>query len=175
MTNLKNMLQQKGIHFHKYHLSRDSSRIFFFFDNKDISSALGVIQKTFGIHSYSPALRTSNRIENITVRAIEVAKEILNKNDSFALRVKRSGKHEYSSLDVARIVGQKIIEHFVEYDLEVDLSNPNKKIFIEVRGDFSYIFTHIYKTPWGGLPIEPRKNILIMDIGRIEDLMAGFL
>lgn len=175
MSNLKNMLLQKGIPFHKYQLSRDSSRIFFFFDNKHISRALEVIQKTFGIYSFSPALRTSNRIENITERVLEVAKEILNKNDSFALRVKRSGKHEYSSLDVARIVGQKIIEHFAEYNLKVDLSNPNKKIFIEVRDDFSYIFTHIYETPWGGLPIEPRKNILVMDIGRIEDLMAGFL
>ena len=175
MSNLKNMLLQKGIPFYKYQLSRDSSRIFFFFDNKDIFRALEVIQKTFGIHSFSPALRTSNRIENIIERVIEVAKEILNKNDSFALRVKRSGKHEYSSLDVARIVGQKIIEHFAEYNLKVDLSNPNKKIFIEIRDDFSYIFTHIFETPWGGLPIEPRKNILVMDIGRIEDLMAGFL
>ncbi|MFW9930535.1 MAG: THUMP domain-containing protein, partial [Candidatus Thorarchaeota archaeon] len=175
MLNLKNMLLQKGIPFHKYQLSRDSSRIFFFFDNKHISSALEVIQKTFGIHSFSPTLRTSNRIENITERVIEVAKEILDKNDSFALRVKRSGKHEYSSLDVARIVGQKVIEHFADYNLKVDLSNPNKKIFIEVRDDFSYIFTDIYDTPWGGLPIEPGKKILVMDIGRIEDLMAGFM
>jgi adenylyl- and sulfurtransferase ThiI len=175
MSNLKNMLLQKGIPFHKYQLSRDSSRIFFFFDNKHISRALDVIQKTFGIHSFSPALRTSNKIENITERTIEVANEILDKNDSFALRVKRSGKHEYSSLDLAKIVGQKVIDHFAEYNLRVDLSNPNKKIFIEVRDDFSYIFTHIFNTPWGGLPIEPRKNILVMDVGRIEDLMAGFL
>ena len=175
MSNIKNKLLQKGIPFHKYQLSKDSSRIFFFFDNKQISDALDVIHKTFGIHSYSPALRTSNKIENITERTIEVAKQILNKHDTFALRVKRSGRHEYSSLDVARIVGKKIIDHFREYDLKVNLSNPDKKIFIEIRNDFSYIFTHIYDTPWGGLPIEARKNILVMDIGRIEDIIAGFL
>ena len=175
MSNIKNMLLKKGIPFHKYQLSKDSSRIFFFFDNKDLINALEVIQKAFGIHSYSPALRTSSKLENITERTIEVAKEILNIGDSFALRVKRSGTHEYSSLDVARIVGKEVIEHFKDFNLKVDLSNPDKKIFIEIRDDFSYIFTHIYKTPWGGLPIETRKKILIMDVGRIEDLISGFL
>lgn len=175
MANIKNMLTQKGIPFHKYQLSKDSSRIFFFFDNKLLSSALEVIQKAFGVHSYSPALRTSSRIENIIERTIEVANEVLSKNDTFALRVKRSGNHEFSSLDVARIVGKEIIDHFVEFNLKVNLSDPQKKIFIEIRDDFSYIFTDIYETKWGGLPIEPQKNIGVMDVGRIEDLIAGFL
>lgn len=175
MSNIKNMLLHKGIPFHKYQLSKDSSRIFFFFDNKHLSDALKVIQRAFGVHSLSPALRTSNKIRNIADRTIEVAKEILEKNDTFALRVKRSGKHGYSSLDVARIVGQEVIDYFADYDLKVNLSNPKKKIFIEIRDDFSYVFTHIYETIWGGLPIEPRKNIFVMDVGRIEDLLAGFL
>ena len=175
MSNIKNMLLKKEIPFHKYQLSKDSSRVFFFFDNKDLGSALEVIQKAFGVHSYSPALRTSNKLENITERTIEVGKEIFSVGDSFALRVKRSGTHEYSSLDVAQIVGKEVIEHFKDYNLKVNLSNPNKKIFIEIRDDFSYIFTDIYETPWGGLPIEPRKNVLVMDVGRVEDIISGFL
>ncbi len=175
MSNIKNMLNQKRIPFHKYQLSKDSSRIFFFFDNKYLNNALKVIQKAFGVHSYSPALRTSSRIENIIERTIEVAKEVLSNNDTFALRVKRSGNHEFSSLDVARIVGKEIIDHFAEFNLKVNLSEPQKKIFIEIRDDFSYIFTNIYETRWGGLPIEPQKNIGVIDVGRIEDLIAGFL
>jgi thiamine biosynthesis protein ThiI len=175
MSNLKNMLQKKGIPFHKYQLSKDSSRIFFFFENEVLHRALDVIQKVFGIHSFSPALRTSNKIKNITERTLEVAGKILKKNDTFALRVKRSGIHDYDSLELARIVGKKVIDAFSEFNLKVNLSNPQKKIFIEVRDDFSYIFTHIYETKWAGLPIEGRKNILVMDVGRLEDLMAGFL
>jgi len=175
MSNIKNMLLQKEIPFHKYQLSKDSSRIFFFFDNKHLANALEVIQKTFGVHSFSPAIRTSNKIENITERTIGVAKETFSQGDTFALRIKRSGTHDYSSLDLARIVGKEVIEHFQEYNLKVNLSNPDKKIFIEVRDDFSYIFTDIYETNWGGLPIEPRKNILVMDVGRIEDILSGFL
>ena len=175
MTNIKNMLARNEIPFHKYQLSKDSSRIFFFFANEQLSNAMEIMQRTFGVHSFSPALRTSNKIENIIERTLEVAQEVLVQNDTFALRVKRSGTHDYSSLDVAKIVGKEIIEQFPNLNLKVNLSSPQKKIFIEIRNDFSYIFTHIYETEWGGLPIEPQKKILVMDVGRLEDLIAGFL
>src|SRR4030067_681107 len=66
MNNIKNRLKYSKIHFHKYQLSSDSSRILFFFDNKDLPVAVEVIRNAFGVHSLSPALRTSNSLKNIT-------------------------------------------------------------------------------------------------------------
>ena len=175
MDNIKNALNRNGVPFNKYQLSKDSSRIFFFFKNKDMCNAIEVLKKVFGIYSISPTLRTSNKINNISERVIEIAKEILQKGDTFALRVRRSGTHEFTSIDVARIVGKNIIEELSDYDLKVNLSNPNKKIFIEIRDDFSYIFSQIIKTPWVGLPIESPKKMFVMDVGRIYDLIAGFM
>ena len=175
MENIKNALNRNGIPFNKYQLSKDSSRIFFFFKNNDMRNAIDVLKKVFGIFSISPTLRTSNDINNIGERVIEIAKEILQKGDTFALRVRRSGNHDYTSIDVARIIGTKIIEELSEYDLKVNLSNPKKKIFIEIRDDFSYIFSQIIKTPWVGLPIESPKKMFVMDVGRIYDLIAGFM
>ncbi|MHA1671771.1 MAG: THUMP domain-containing protein [Promethearchaeota archaeon] len=175
MNNIKNALNRNGIPFNKYQLSKDSSRIFFFFKNDDMHNAIDVLKKVFGIFSISPTLRTSNKINNISERVIEIAKKILQKGDTFALRVKRSGTHDYTSIDVARIVGKKIIEELPEYDLKVNLSNPKKKIFIEVRDDFSYVFSQVIKTPWVGLPIESAKKMFVMDVGRINDLIAGFM
>ncbi|MFX1409167.1 MAG: THUMP domain-containing protein [Promethearchaeota archaeon] len=175
MSNIKNMLKREGITFHKYQLSNDSARIFFFFKNEDIPNAVKVLKKVFGVYSLSPALRTSSKLKNITERTIEVCENILEKRDTFALRVKRSGKHEFSSQDVAVYVGKAIIDYFTYLELKVNLSNPKKKIFIEVRDEFAYIFTQIFKSTWGGLPIEPYKKIIIMDIGRINDIIAGFL
>ncbi|MFX1394192.1 MAG: hypothetical protein ACFFAH_11505, partial [Promethearchaeota archaeon] len=71
--------------------------------------------------------------------------------------------------------GQAIIDNFKNLNLKVNLSNPMKKIYVEVRGEFSYIFTDIIRTKWGGLPIERSKKILVPDIGRLSDLLAGFL
>ena len=175
MSNITKILKRKGIKFNKYQMSKDSSRVFFFFNNKDLPSAIDVIKNAFGVHSLSPAIRTSNNLKNITERTIEIAKEVLEKDDSFALRVKRSGSHDYNSLQVAQIVGKAIIDYFPNFKLKVNLTHPKKKIFIEVRGDFTYIFSQIIQSKWGGLPIEPQKKIVVMDIGRLNDLMAGFL
>ena len=175
MGNIKNILRRKGIPFNKYQMSKDSSRVFFFFNNKDLPSAIKVIKNAFGVHSISPAIRTSNNLKNITERTIELAQDILDQKDTFALRVKRSGKHSYTSIEVAQIVGKAIIDNFPNLDLKVNLTRPRKQIYIEIRGDFSYIFSQVIKSKWGGLPIEPQKKIVAMDIGRLNDLIAGFL
>ena len=175
MSNIKNSLKRKGIPFNKYQMSKDSARVFFFFNNKDIPEALNVLKNSFGVHSISPAIRTSNKLKNITERTIEVGNKVLEKKDTFALRVKRSGNHSYTSMEVAQIVGKAIIEEFPDLNLKVDLTNPKKQIFIEIRGEFTYIFSEVIKSKWGGLPIEPQKKILVMDIGRLNDLVAGFL
>jgi thiamine biosynthesis protein ThiI len=174
IDNIKSMLGKANISYHKYQMSKDTARIFFFFDNKDIPRAIDVLKRIFGIHSFSPALRTSNRIKNISERSIEVAEKILEKDDSFALRVKRSGLHDFTSQDVANQVGQRVLDHFKDLDLKVNLGSPDKKIFIEVRNKFSYIFTEIIENQWKGLPIEYNKKLIVMDIGRLEDLLAGF-
>ena len=175
MNNIKRMLNRVNLKFHKYQLSKDSSRIFYFFSNEDIPRAVELFKKVFGIYSFSPALRTSNKMKNIKERTLEVAEVILEKHDSFALRVKRSGVHDYSSHDVAVKVGAEIMENFQELNLSVDLTNPKKKIYIEVRDNFTYIFTDIIHNYWEGLPLSKRNQIFVMDCGRIDDLLAGFL
>ena len=176
-NNIKSLLNRKKISFHKYQISNDSTRLLFFFNNEDIDRVIELLHYCFGIHSFSPALRTSNKIKNISERAIEIAEEIIKEGDTFALRVKRSGTHEYSSRDIAVKVGQAIVDHFkkLEINLKVNLSNPDKQIFIEVRDQFSYLFTDIIYSKWGGLPIESNKKIACMDIGRLNDLLAGFI
>ncbi|MFO8018915.1 MAG: THUMP domain-containing protein [Promethearchaeia archaeon] len=175
MQNIKNQLEDAQIKYHKYQASKDNSRIFFFFKNQDIPEAVKVLNQVFGIYSFSPALRTSDKIKNIIERSLEVGEKILEKGDSFALKVKRSGVHDYTSQDVARIVGKKVLDNFPHLDLKVNLSEPDKIIYIEVRDDFSYVFTEIIESDWSGLPIMARKKMLVMDIGRINDLLAALL
>lgn len=174
-NNIKRQMNRKNISFHKYQLSKDSTRILFFFKNEDIPNAVEVLKRSFGIHSLSPALRTSNRMKNIIDKVVEVGEELLDANETFALRVKRSGKHDFSSQDVARKGGEAILNQLSDLNLKVDLGSPDKRIFVEVRGEFSYLYTDIIKSKWGGLPTERVKKILVMDVGRREDLLGGFL
>jgi len=174
-NNIQKMLDREGIPYTKYQITKDSARILFFFKHKDLVNAIEVIKKAFGIYSLSPALRTSKRIKNISERAIEIGEKIFKKDDSFALRVKRAGKHDFTSQDIANQVGQDIMDYFSYLNLSVNLNNPDKKIFIEVRNEFSYLFTDIFETPWEGLPIEYKKKVGVMDVGRQSDLLAGVL
>jgi thiamine biosynthesis protein ThiI len=173
VDNLKLMLEREEIPYHKYQLSNDSTRIFFFFNNKDLPRAIEVINRAFGVYSVSPAIRTSNRMKNIIERTLEIADKTLNKNDTFALRVKRSGNHEFTSQDVARKAGQAILDNFPELNLTVNLGDPEKVIYIEVRGEFTYVFTDILISKWKGLPIKESRKVLVMDNGRVYDLLAG--
>ncbi|MHA1147328.1 MAG: THUMP domain-containing protein [Promethearchaeota archaeon] len=175
VKNIRILLQRNDIPIHKYQLSKDATRIFFFVRNEDIEESVRIIRNVFGIHSISPAIRTSNQLKNIIGKAVEVGEKILNSRDTFAIRVKRSGKHNFSSKDIAEQAGSAVLEHFRDLNLKVNLSAPKKRIFIEVRGDFSYLYTDVLKSNWGGLPIEQQKKILVMDVGRLEDLLAGFL
>jgi thiamine biosynthesis protein ThiI len=175
MNNVKTALEREGIQYHKYQMSKDSSRVFFFFNNEDMLKAMLIILRAFGIHSISPALRTSNKRKNIIERSIEVAKDIMKPNESFAVRVKRSGDHDFTSIELASLVGKEINEKLSHLNLKVNLSNPDRKIYIEVRDEFSYVFSDIIISPWGGLPIESRKKSFVLDIGRLSDLTAGFL
>ena len=173
IDNLKLMLEKEEIPYHKYQLSNDSTRIFFFFNNKDLPRAIEVINRAFGVYSLSPAIRTSDRMKNIIERTLEIADKVLNKNDTFALRVKRSGNHDFSSQDVARKAGQAILDNFPDLDLTVNLGDPEKVIYIEVRGEFSYVFTDIFFSKWKGLPIKESRKVFVMDNGRLYDLLAG--
>lgn len=176
INNIKTMLNIAEIPFHKYQLSSDSARIFFFFKNEHISNALKILRNIFGIQTMSPALRTSNKLEHIKTRCLEVAEEILEHGDTFAIRAKRSGIQEYSSQDIAKLMGQAVMDKFSKkLNIRVNLTNPIKTIFIEVRDQFAYIFSEILKTTWKGLPTELHKKILVSDIGRLDDFLAGFL
>ncbi|MFX0027029.1 MAG: hypothetical protein ACFE8M_11515, partial [Candidatus Hermodarchaeota archaeon] len=42
INNIRMMLKKRNITFHKYQLSKDSSRVLFFFKNEDIPNALEV-------------------------------------------------------------------------------------------------------------------------------------
>lgn len=175
MNNIKRILEANKLPYHKYQMTKDSARILYFLDNKNLERAIEIFKKIFGIYSFSPALRTSDKIEHITKRVLEIADQILEKNDTFALRVTRSGTHEFTSQDIAIKVGQAINDKFKYLNISVDLTSPDKVIFIEVRNQFTYIFLDVIKSDWHGLPTEPYKKVVIHDIGRLEDILAGFL
>ncbi|HEV8360215.1 MAG TPA: THUMP domain-containing protein [Candidatus Thermoplasmatota archaeon] len=139
---------------------------------------------TFGVVSFSPALRTSSELSGL---AEVVAREASRIPDgaTFAVRPRRSGEPGYTSNDAARALGAAILEQHRARGLSVDLDEPDAEVFVEVRGPEAFIAFERVPGP-GGLPLgsegrvaawvaEPRDALaawLVMKRGCRVDLLA---
>lgn len=131
-----------------------------------------IVSKIPGVVSCSPALRTSSDLEDIVKVSLQVAKAVLKPGESFAVRASREGKHSFTSIDVNRIVGREILSSVP--NSRVDLSNPDREIFIEIRGAEAYIYARKIGGV-GGLPVGSQGTVVSLFEGSRRDLRASFL
>ena len=135
----------------------------------EISKGLDVLKRIFGITSFSPAVKTSSEIDQISSYALEISKNHLDRNKTFALRVTRTGKHDYTSQDVAVKIGNDIVK---ATQANVNLTKPDFELFIEVRNKNSYLFTEKIRGV-GGLPLGTQGKILAI-IDKPYSLLAAW-
>ena len=149
IKNIKNALKLKHILFE---IKRQRGRIFI--GTKEIDRALPILQNIFGIKSISPALKTNSNMESISKEALNILK--ISEKDSFALRVTREGKHEYTSKDVAIHVGNIVVK---ATKAKVNLTKPDHTLYIEIRGNDAFLFEEKIECV-GGLPLGTQGNVL---------------
>jgi thiamine biosynthesis protein ThiI len=119
------------------------------------------LTRVFGISSLSPAIQTTSELEAIAEQAINLAKQKLCRQNSFAVKCRRVGVHPYTSHEVCEHVGQKILDSLSELQLEVDLRSPDVTIGIEIRENQAFIFTeHISASD--GLPVGTQPKIIAL-------------
>lgn len=86
------------------------------------------------------------------------------------MRVKRAGKHSFTSMDVARVVGSALLP----FSAGVDLSNPEVIVRIEVRENTAYFVTNCVKGP-GGLPVGTGGRGLVLHSGGFDSTASAWL
>lgn len=145
----------------------------FFVDTGSIADVSSRLSKIFGIVSVSPAARIRADLGVIADFCVKVAKIHDFSGKSFAVRVvKRLGKHDFSSMDLANVVGERISNAVP--DARVDLGNPDFEVFIEVRDDDAYVFTEKVDG-LGGLPLGSEGRLVSLFSGGIDSPVAAFL
>lgn len=134
------------------------NRIFIF--TKDIEKAMKVLRRIFGITSLSPVWICDSTIQDMRKTSGLVAKSVLKikKDDSFAIRARRAGSHNFNSQDIGREAGDEVN---VITSARVDLTNPDHEIFIECRQKRAYVFTGRVSGP-GGLPLGSAGRIIAL-------------
>jgi len=151
VSNIKNALNRENI---ENKILKERGRIYIY--TKKIKESINFLKKIFGIISISPSIQTKSDLDLISVKAINISKENIDENKSFALRVTRTGKHNFTSKDAAIKIGNEIVN---VTKASVDLTNPDFELYIEIRNDKAFLFIEKIKG-YGGMPIGTQGNVL---------------
>jgi thiamine biosynthesis protein ThiI len=91
---------------------------------------------------------------------------------TFKVRVKRTGKHEFKSIDLERYIGGGILEHGDSNG--VDVRNPDIYVDLEVRDLKLFVFNKIHKG-LGGYPLGTQEPVLSLISGGFDSVVASYM
>ena len=91
---------------------------------------------------------------------------------TFALRIKRVGKHDFSSNDKAIELGDLVRKAFPH--LKVNLAAPDAEIHVEIRQDECYLYDTVIKGV-GGLPLGVEGTLVALVSGGIDSPVAAWM
>ncbi len=150
---------------------KDLSRMYIEFDEKDLDDILNRVNKIFGIHEYLVAYKVKTDNEVIKENVLEIVKK--EKFETFKVDTKRSYKEfPINSQDYSRQIGGLILKNIE--NIKVDVHNPELMVNIEIRKDYTYIYTNYYYG-LGGYPNNTLGKGMLMLSGGIDSPVAAYL
>ncbi|MHA1378711.1 MAG: THUMP domain-containing protein [Candidatus Helarchaeota archaeon] len=170
-NNLKFVLNKEKISFKIKRLPLQG-RIFI--DTELIDKTIEILSNVFGIVSISPVIRVNSDINVILKKSLEFAKANIKENESFAIRVRRSGNHNFTSQDIANQVGNLINKEMKDKNIKVNLTKPDLIIYIEIRDEWAYIFKDIINGI-GGFPYNTQDKLVSIFFGDFASFFSSWL
>ena len=125
------------------------------------------LSRTFGIEWFSESLLLGNKIEEIT----EAIRKNAKKKKRIKLDTKRADKtYPLTSMEINKKIGIELEKS----GFEVDLKNPEERIYVEILKDFALV--SFGKTRGlGGLPVGSSGKVLSLLSGGIDSPVASWL
>jgi thiamine biosynthesis protein ThiI len=165
IENIK--LSLKGL---DYKLRRERGRVFI--DTSGEGAAVKRLARVPGVVSASPSLRTPVAIDSIVSVVVDAAKKVLSPGMTFGIRTSRVGKHTFSSRDVNVNAGSAVLAKVK--GVRVNLSTPEREIFVEVRERDAYVFTETVDGA-GGLPVGTQGGVIVPFSGGLNSSVSSYL
>ena len=152
-------------------ISKDLSRMYIEFNENDLDLILSKINNIFGIHEYLVAYKVNSDIEEIKSNTLDIVKK--EKFNTFKVEVKRSDKQfPIESPAFCNVIGGVLLKNIE--GIKVDVHNPELTVNIEIRKDYTYIYTNYYYG-LGGYPNNTLGKGMLMLSGGIDSPVAGYL
>ena len=163
LENIKNKIGKFGL----FKIKQMGS--VFSISGENLDYIIPIIEKIFGLSSFSIAWKTRKNIEDIKVASLVEMKNINAK--TFKVEAKRADKHFYmNSLEICQSVGEHILNNM---DIKVDVHNPDVVLNVEIRNN-AYVFANKH-AGMGGLPVGSSGLGTVMISGGIDSPVAAFI
>ncbi len=172
IENIKAMLEFRGISYAD--IKREWGRIFISIKMDNAREIAQAASKVFGVTSSSPVVVIKPELESIVSTASDIAVKLIGEGETFGIRARRAGMHNFSSRDIAVKAGDAILARLKPRNVKVDLDNPKHEIFIEARQNSAYIYTEVFEGV-GGLPIGTQEKMAALISGGIDSPVAAWL
>lgn len=163
VKNINSLL--KGI---DYKLKYDRSRMYI--ESDDIDLVIDKLKNVFGIHSIVKCYKVKTDEQVIKESLIDILKDV--KFNTFKVETNRALKSfPIPSMEFSRLMGGYILKNI---KCSVDVHNPDLIVKIEIRDEYTYIYSDEIKG-LGGYPVGIQGKGLLMLSGGIDSPVAGYL
>lgn len=142
---------------------------------KDESQRAAIVAELTRIPGIHHVLAVEDRpytdVHNIFEQVLEMNRERI-EGKTFCVRVKRRGKHEFSSQDVERYVGGGLNQHVAS--AQVQLNRPEVTVNLEIEDDKLVLVTARYEGI-GGYPIGTQEDVLSLISGGFDSGVSSYM
>jgi thiamine biosynthesis protein ThiI len=155
-----------------YNVKIVKNRVRMFIETEDnIDEILDKLKNIFGIHRIVVAYQVNTNIDEIKTSVLDIIKDIEFK--TFKVETKRSDKKfPIDSMEFNHIIGGLVLKNIP--DKKVDVHNPDYLLKIEIREDYTYIYSKELEG-LGGYPVGVAGKGLLMISGGIDSPVAGYM
>lgn len=162
---------EKSLKGYKHEIRKQSGRYLVEnFNAEDCDAILSRLQKVFGVHSLSVALKTPSDMDAI----FYAAKEICPENGSFKVETHRADKSfKLNSMQISAEIGGRLLS--ANKNLTVDVHAPDFTVYVDVRENGSSLVFGRFVQGAGGMPIGVSGKGLLLISGGIDSPVAGHM
>ena len=145
-------------------------------DRYDYDEAVEALSRVFGIAGICPIVVEENKdFDHIAAVVCDyVGERYEDRTFSFKVNVRRADKkYPIKSMDVAALLGEKLLERYEADGLHVNVREPDVLLTVEIR-DKVYIYSDEIPGP-GGMPVGTGGRAMLLLSGGIDSPVAGYM
>ena len=152
-------------------ITKNRVRMFIEVSDNELDDVVNIVKNIFGIHSIVIAYKVKTDISEIEKNVLDLV--VTQNFNTFKVETDRADKSfPIQSMDFSRRIGGLILKNIP--GKLVDVHNPEYLLKIEIRNDYTYIYSKEIKA-LGGYPVGVAGKGLLMLSGGIDSPVAGYL